>query len=125
LISPFFAKRLGELLGRGAAKYGECNWMLGQPFSRALASLERHLMQFKMGLCDEDHLAAVAFGVMCLIHYQEMIEQCILPPELDDRVPYDDIELYGQHLKSRQPANVRLLETCTQPGGQDANHPEK
>jgi len=84
LISPLFMMRLGAHLLKGAVKYTEHNWAKGQPFSRALASLCRHLEQFKEGDESEDHLAAVAFGCMVLTHYQEAIKRGILPAELDD-----------------------------------------
>ena len=71
LIPTLALKRVAELYARGAEKYDENNWMKGQPFSRALASLERHLHQFKQGDTDEDHLAAVVFNTLALMHYQE------------------------------------------------------
>ena len=54
------------------------------PFSRCVASLKRHLMRFQQGLQDEDHLAAIMFNAMALIHYEEMIERGVLPAELND-----------------------------------------
>lgn len=88
LISPFMTERVGHLLARGAEKYDENNWMKGQPFSRALASLERHLMQFKQSDIAEDHLAAIVFNTMCIIHYQEMIRLGRLDPALNDLMDY-------------------------------------
>ena len=83
LISPLFLTRLGTHLAKGAEKYSENNWMKGQPYTRALASICRHLVAYQMGKVDEDHLAAIAFGVMALCHYEET------KPELDDRVKYE------------------------------------
>ena len=87
LISPFAEERLGHWLRMGARKYAERNWEKGMPFSRCVASLKRHVMRFQQGMNDEDHLAAIMFNSMAIIHYQEMIERGVLPAELND-MPY-------------------------------------
>ena len=92
LISPYFLERLGEHLRKGAVKYNEHNWCKGQPFSRAWASLNRHVMQYAMGDKSEDHLAAIAFGAMVLSHYEEMIKLGWLPKELDDMIDYEEMK---------------------------------
>jgi hypothetical protein len=88
LISPFAEERQGHWLRMGARKYAERNWEKGMPFSRCIASLKRHVMKFQQGLKDEDHLAAIMFNAMALIHYEEMIERGILPAELNDMPNY-------------------------------------
>lgn len=89
LRSPFAAERVGLWMGLGARKYSEHNWEKGIPFSRVLASLERHLMKFKQRIKDgEDHLAALVFNVEALIHFEEMIQRGILQAELDDLPMY-------------------------------------
>jgi hypothetical protein len=88
LISPFAEERQGHWLRMGADKYAERNWEKGMPFSRCVASLKRHLMRFQQGLHDEDHLAAIMFNAMALIHYEEMIERGVLPAELNDMPRY-------------------------------------
>lgn len=73
LISPFAMKRLAMLMVRGAIKYDEWNWEKGMPFSRLYDSAERHLKQFYLGEePDEDHLAAVLFNIMAIIHFEEV-----------------------------------------------------
>ena len=79
LISPFAEERAGPLAPHGAAKYAERNWERGMPFSRCVASLKRHVMKYQQGKRDEDHLAAIMFNAMALIHYEEMIERGLLP----------------------------------------------
>lgn len=89
LISPFLKERLGSWLKQGADKYSERNWERGMPFSDCIASLERHLMKFQtQGCSDEDHLAAIVFNAMAIIHFQEMIKLEKLPLELDDLCYY-------------------------------------
>ncbi len=72
LISPYFTNRLGHRLAYGAKKYKERNWEMGIPSPVFLESLERHLVAYKMGLKDEDHLGAIAFNIMGLIHNEEI-----------------------------------------------------
>ena len=93
LISPFAEERLGEWMRKGAIKYYEFNWAKGMPMSRCLASLCRHVMKFKQGMNDEDHLSAIMFNSMALIHYEEMIKRGWLPKELDDLFKYEKIVL--------------------------------
>jgi len=90
LISPFMEERLGEWLRKGAIRYGESNWQKGIPISRCLASLCRHLMRFKQGMVDEDHLSAIIFNAMAIMHYQEMMKRGVLPKELDDLPKYEN-----------------------------------
>ena len=88
LISPFANRRVGVLLAEGAKKYELRNWEKGQPISRCLASLHRHLAAYQAGENDEDHLAAIACNAMFCLHYEEMIRCGVLPRELDDRACY-------------------------------------
>lgn len=89
LISPYAQVRVGLWLLEGAKKYAERNWEAGMPISRCIASLERHLQQYKMGLTNEDHLAAIACNAQFIMHYEEMIDRGILPPEIDDMPHYE------------------------------------
>lgn len=64
-------KRLAKKYADGAELYGEFNWVKGQDFSRVYASMFRHLLQWREGQTDEDHLAALAWGAFALMHYEE------------------------------------------------------
>ena len=92
LISPFAEERQGHWLRMGAAKYAERNWENGMPFSRCVASLKRHVMKYQQGKRDEDHLAAIMFNAMALIHYEEMIECGVLPASLNDLPSYHKVK---------------------------------
>lgn len=70
--------RVANLYARGADKYEEWNWVKGQPYSRAYASMLRHVMSWRSGDKEEDHLAAVIFNAMALMYYEDN------KPELDD-----------------------------------------
>ena len=91
LISPFAEERQGHWLRMGAAKYAERNWEKGMPFSRCVASLKRHVMKYQQGKRDEDHLAAIMFNTMALIHYEEMIERGLLSAKLNDMPNYQRV----------------------------------
>ena len=88
LISPFMLERVGEWLRKGAVKYAERNWEKGMPVSRCIASLYRHLTYYHQGCTNEDHLAAIIFNAMAVIHYEEMVANGILPEELLDMPQY-------------------------------------
>ncbi len=92
LISPYFSMRVGAHLEKGATKYAERNWEKGMPISRCIASLERHIMEYKMGLTNEDHLAAIGCNIMFIIHYEEMISRGLLPRALGDMPHYEFFE---------------------------------
>lgn len=83
LISVPALRRLAELMGRGAVKYGDRNWEQGMPISRFYASALRHLFEFgdPNGDRTEDHLAGVLFNVMAIMHFQEVDD---LPDEIID-----------------------------------------
>lgn len=70
LIPTLALKRVAELYARGATKYGDSNWQLGQPFSRMTESMERHLHAWKQGERTEDHLAALVFGALGIMHFE-------------------------------------------------------
>ena len=88
LLSPFFLLRLGDHMANGAAKYNERNWEKGIADSRYFSGIMRHLTQWYLGMDDEDHLAAAAFGIMGIIHTQEAVPRGILPPSLQDMPDY-------------------------------------
>lgn len=102
LISPFMDERVGHWLRIGAEKYAERNWEAGMPFTRAIASLRRHLMQYQQGRREEDHLAAIICNAMFLIHYEEMIERGMLPTKLNDMPNYQPTQR-----KSRKPTQCK------------------
>jgi hypothetical protein len=81
LISPFAQLRCGEWMRKGAEKYSERNWEKGIPISRCIASLERHLQQYKTGLMDEDHLAAIAVNAQFIMHFEAMVEKGLMARE--------------------------------------------
>lgn len=70
LISPRATLRHAALMSRGAERYGERNWELGQPVSRYLESLLRHILMYQLGERTEDHLAAARFNVDGMIHFE-------------------------------------------------------
>ncbi len=92
LIRPEFTLALGEALAYGAEKYDEKigetpNYLRGDGFnySRIIASLERHIAQWKMGInIDEesniDHLALAGANLMFLLTYEKTEKG------IDDRV---------------------------------------
>ena len=60
--------------------------MLGQPLSRYIDSLERHIWAVKEGLDDEDHEAAVIWNMFGFMVTKKLIDDGQLPKELNDMV---------------------------------------
>lgn len=104
LQSPYAQERIGHWLRLGAEKYAERNWEQGMGFSRCVASMERHLVAFKMGKRDEDHLAAIAVNAQFLMHYEAMIQGYVLPDSLDDMPHY--VEKIAQAPELNRPNEI-------------------
>ena len=83
LIPPKGLYRLAMLYVRGAEKYDDHNWVKGQPTSRILDSLMRHVEAYRLGEKTEDHLAAIAWNAMALMQFENT--------ELDDRFKWEEL----------------------------------
>jgi len=83
LISPFALTRIAQHYANGAKKYSERNWEKGMNFSRYTDSLMRHAIAWMSNDCSEDHLAAIAWNAMAIMHHQERQEN-----HLDDMPKY-------------------------------------
>jgi uncharacterized HAD superfamily protein len=84
LISPLVTDEFAKVLTYGAKKYGERNYQKGMPWMTVVASLERHIKEFKHGIDVDDeskclHLAHVIANAGILIEYYKLY------PEGDDR----------------------------------------
>lgn len=86
LVSTAFIWRLAEHMRKAIPKYGEGNWLKGISSMRMARSALRHLMQYMLGHRDEDHLAAVAFNVMCIMHYEELGPRRVLDAPFYNRI---------------------------------------
>lgn len=93
-FSPLAMQRIAKLLERGAfgdgtkPGYGALNYAKGMPLMRTMDSLMRHVYQYLEGDKTEDHLAAVIFNAMAMIHTEDGIRRGILPASLDDMPSY-------------------------------------
>lgn len=84
LLDDYTLEQMAKVMTFGATKYAENNWQKGMKWSKAEASLKRHLAAYKEG---EDfdketglyHLAHAAVNLMFMINYYKT------HPELDDR----------------------------------------
>lgn len=114
LLSPFATMRKARVMALGAAKYGERNWEKGMPLSVFLASANRHLLQFMMGMTDEDHAAHCAFNLDAIMHGQEMIARGVWPAEYNDLPSYDAVVPAQKEPKCEQLENPGLLEPAPQ-----------
>lgn len=77
LYFPLF-KRYGELMARGAIKYGRSNWRLAcgeEELQRFKDSALRHLIQYLSGDIDEDHLAAVWYNIQGIAMVEDKLRE--------------------------------------------------
>ena len=88
LISPHANIREGMIFALGAEKYEGRNWEKGMPISECLASAQRHIEDWKLGLTNEDHIAMARWNIGAIIHYEEEIKASRLPAELADMPHY-------------------------------------
>lgn len=68
-----FLTRWAALMTRGAEKYGRRNWQLAnseEELERFKSSAFRHFIQAMSGNTDEDHWAAVAFNINCIVYLE-------------------------------------------------------
>lgn len=80
LISPYALWRLAKWYELGAEKYADRNWEKGVKASRCFSSAIRHLMKWMMGWKDEDHLAAAAWNIFAIMHFEEVMTDMIDVP---------------------------------------------
>ncbi len=90
LISPIFLIRLAKHYQNGAKKYSERNWEKGLPLNSYIDSALRHLITYLEGCREEDHLAAAAWNIACLIHTEEMIKRSKLSSDLNNLPTYKE-----------------------------------
>lgn len=88
LLSPYALLRVARIYEKGAVKYTIRNMEKGLEFSTYLDSLLRHIIEYMMGMTDEDHLAQAMWNVMQLLHQEALIDFKLLPPELNDLPQY-------------------------------------
>jgi len=89
LIPVAALKRLALKYQQGAEAYGERNWEKGMPQSRLYESLLRHIFDYRAGDRTEDHLAAAAWNIFALLHFEETAETLAL---FDLFIPADPLE---------------------------------
>ena len=64
-------KRVAQHYTNGAKKYSAHNWKKGIPTERFFSSALRHLIQYRLGKKDEDHLSAIVFNIFGIIYNEE------------------------------------------------------
>lgn len=74
LLSPIAMRRVAIRSELGERKYGDGrNWEKGMPLSEFMDSAMRHINQYLEGDTEEDHLAAAAWNLNCIMHLEETL----------------------------------------------------
>lgn len=97
--------RVANHYGTGGVIHGDRNWEQGIAFSELFASLLRHAYQFSMGEKDEDHLAAVVFNALAIMHFQET-----------QRVDLNDMSAFKSLHTKRHGEKGDIVVTCPRCG---------
>jgi len=132
-ISPIFLERLAIHMGNADEKYkddGGCrNWEKGIPCSIYWNAHIRHGNQYLMGDRSEDHLSAIAWNMMCIIHTLALVSVGLLPKELADLPNFEYPSLtvaVNKATEINKPVSIRHMSTCgTSYQGCDPNCPTK
>ena len=66
LLPPHAIYLVARQFEEGALKYGDGNWLKGQPLSRYVDSALRHLFKHMGGETDERHDVAAAWNILAL-----------------------------------------------------------
>lgn len=98
VISPYALDRIAKWYEAGARKYSDRNWEKGTSYSRCLDSAIRHMNKYRMGMRDEDHLAALVWNLFAYIHYEELGMT-----QFDDVPKYEKKEIETITLYPRDP----------------------
>ena len=83
-IPPVALRAMAKRFEDGGTKYGEHNWMKGQPLSWFYNSATRHMLAWAEGKRDEDHLGAALWNMAAAAWTEEAIADGRLPVELAD-----------------------------------------
>lgn len=88
-ISPYALERIGMRYTDGGIKYGDFrNWERGQPWSRCIGAILRHTTAYMRRDTSEDHLAAIAWNAIALMHFESLKEHA----QFDDRPMWGEEE---------------------------------
>lgn len=75
-ISPFALLRLGALMTKAGVKYkdggGFRNWEKGLPLMRYYRAILGHALAWAIRDDKEDHMAAIMWNAMCIMHHEEV-----------------------------------------------------
>ncbi len=80
LISTVGLRRLAERYALGAEKYTPYNWERGLPASDTMNHVMNHIQLWLAGDTTDDNLAAAAWGLFALMHFEEINPECIDVP---------------------------------------------
>lgn len=90
LVPAFAQEQYAQVLTKGALKYAERNWEKGMPWSKILASLERHLYAIKRGE-DYDPETGLLHSAHVMCNAAFLTEYYKIYPQGDDR-PLDYLQ---------------------------------
>lgn len=119
LIPPDAIFDLAVHFAKGAKLHGDRNWEKGIPLSELLNSLERHLLQEKLGSTDERHDRALVWNAVVYLATKLRIQKGWLPKILDDMPRYGShprVSAYLSHyirgMKGKDATHQDIVDNC-------------
>ena len=93
-ISPVFFRRVSIHYQKGGINYGDRNWELGMPVLVCWDSATRHFNNWIEHLPEdnEDHMGAVGWNIMCMMHTIEMVRRGILGDDMYEPPMHHNIQ---------------------------------
>lgn len=103
LLSPIALESIAKRMEDGMQKYGERNWEKGQYLMSYIDSCLRHIFGYLEDVMigrksAEDHMSAALWNLHGFIHTQRMINEGLLPYDLDDLPTPDKVGLKRQFM---------------------------
>lgn len=101
MLPTFALRRISLIFERAEIKYGEHggarNYEKGMPLSEFMCSAKRHIDQYIEGRQDgEDHLGQAAWNLLAALQIEEMMNEGLLPWDLDDLPHYFEAVVDGE-----------------------------
>lgn len=94
LLPWLIMRRFARHYENGAEKYGDNNYLKGQPTSRYISSAVSHIVSYMVGRRDEDHLIAAMWNIAAAAQNEELVELGIYDPKLHDVFNFEDRESF-------------------------------
>ena len=111
LISPYGVARVARWYELGAKKYAPRNWEKGVSPNRCFRCIMRHSFKYIAGWKDEDHLAAIAWNALAIMHFEQILHHMSEKFQWDIETRHPDNDPAVEHIRKTFPYHGIIEET--------------